>query len=232
MRYKALRHRGLRNAALVSGTLVSIIGAPAWGNDPIADIADAPIRKAAPPVEEHPCPRLKLSATRFAVDSIDHRPVPLTGGRLDVYPLSKRWMRGGIGLEGGTGKTSAVGSSINLTYGLLGLTVGAQYPARITPFVEAHFSGGVLSGRQDGTATVGGTTIMGASGTTWLYGRGIDVGGEFYLSGRVYISAAIGWMRATWGAPDFNAQVQNPQTPLRLVDINSDSLLWKLGIGI
>lgn len=183
-------------------------------------------------IERRPRPRLKLSVNRFSVNNLDLTPVPLTGAHLDVYPLSENWVRGGFELQGGTGSAAAVNSTVSLTYGLLGLTGGFQYPDRVTPFVDGHVSGGVLSGRQDGPITVGGTTVTGAAGTTWMYGRGIDAGAEFYVAGRVYISAALGWMRASWGAPDFSAQVQNPGAELRLLDITSDSLMWKVGLGI
>jgi hypothetical protein len=220
-------------AWLLDATLITGFSGAAWANDPPAGLRATPGEwDEMPPAETHPCPRLKLSINRFAVNNLDSSAVPLTGAHLDVYPLSETWMRGGFQLQGGTGHASAVGSSISLTYGLLGLTAGVQYPGRVTPFLEGQVSGGVLSGRQEGSITVAGTTVTGASGTTWLYGRGLDAGAEFYVSGRVYISAAVGWMRATWGAPDFNARVQNPAADLRLVDMTSDSLMWKLGLGL
>ena len=201
----------------------------AWARDPAGDVR---VTSAAELTEAHPRPRLKLSIDRFSVGNLDTSPVPLTGAHLDVYPLSEPWMRGGFTLEGGTGHASAVNSSISLTYGLLGLGFGVQYPGRVTPFVEGHLSGGVLSGHQDGPIAVAGATVVGASGTTWLYSRGIDLGAEFYVSGRWYVSAALGWTRATWGAPDFSARVQNPQADWRLLNITADSLVWKLGVGI
>lgn len=220
-------------AWLLDATLIVGFAGAAWAREPAASLRETPgERDHVPSVETQPCPRLKLSISRFSVNNLDSSAVPLTGAHLDVYPLSETWMRGGFQLQGGTGHGSAVGSSINLTYGLLGLTAGVQYPGRVTPFAEGHISGGVLSGRQEGSITVGGTTVAGASGTTWLYGRGLDAGAEFYVSGRVYISAAVGWMRATWGAPDFTARVQNPGAELSLVDITSDSLMWKLGVGL
>ena len=184
------------------------------------------------PPSSHPAPRLKLSASGFAIGNLDRSAVPLNGAQLDVYPLSERWMRGGLSFAGGTGQASELGGHFNVAYGLAGLTAGVQYPGRVTPFVEGHLSGGFLTGKQNGPITVAGTTISGAAGTTWLYGRGIQVGTEFYISGRAYVSVALGWMRATWGAPDFGARLQDPRADLRLVDITSDSLFWKLGLGI
>jgi hypothetical protein len=184
------------------------------------------------PASAHPCPRLKLAFGGFSIDNLDASPVRLTGLQLVVYPLSERWIRGGIAFEGGAGHAATNGNSISARYGLLGLSAGMQYPARVTPFVEGHLSGGILSGRVDGAVTVGETTLNGASGTTWLYGRGVSVGAEAYVSGRMYVSGSLGWMRATWGAPDVTAGLQNPQAPARLVDVTSDSLLWRVGLGI
>jgi hypothetical protein len=190
------------------------------------------VERPAPPPASHPAPRLKLSASGFTIGNLDRSPVPLTGAQLDVYPLSERWMRGGFSFAGGTGHASELGGRLSLGYGLVGLTAGVQYPGRVTPFIEGHLSGGLLSGKQDGTLTVAGTTISGASGTTWIYGRGIQIGTEVYISGRAYVSVSLGWMRTTWGAPDIGARIQDPRSNLRLVDITSDSLFWKVGLGI
>lgn len=203
----------------------------AWADTTPDGVVATPKRSAGPPLDDRAHPRLKLSAIGFSIDNLDGSAVSLKGVHLDAYPLSERWMRGGINVEGGKGNASVIGSSFNVTYGLVGLSAGVQYPGRFTPFIEGHMSGGVLSGRQEGQLTVGTTTVSGAWGTTWLYARGIDVGSEFYFADRFYLSLALGWTRATWGAPDFTARVANPQAQLRLVNLTSDSLLWKLGIG-
>ena len=200
------------------------------------DVAMAPDRLSLPASSAHPCPRLKMSVNGFAIANFDGEAVPLRGVHLDAYPLSERWMRGGFRFEAGTGHATAVGSSIALTYGLIGFSAGVQYPARVTPFLEGHWSGGVLSGRQQGSLTVGDTTIRGASGTTWLYGGGLDLGTEFYVVGRAYVSVAVGWMHTTWGAPDLTARLQSQSAPSQsgtpLVNMTSDSFLWRVGIGI
>ncbi len=214
-----------------------IVGAAASGfvNSPRTRAAadDVVARPAFPVVlPSQPHPRLKVSVNGFSVDNIDTTQIPLTGAHLDAYPLSERWIRGGFAVEGGSGRATAVGNNVNINYGLLGLTAGTQYPGRVTPFVEGHVSGGVLTGRLDGTFNVGNTRVNGGSGTTWMYSRGINIGTEVYVVGRAYVSASVGWIRATWAAPDLVAQVQNPEASLRQVNITSDSLVWRLGLGI
>src|SRR5439155_1757035 len=82
----------------------------------------------------------------------------------------------------------------SVRYGLVGVTAGVQYPARVTPFLEGRFVGGVLEGQLDGALTVGETTYRGNSATTWIYGGGLETGVEVYLLRRLYLSAALGWM--------------------------------------
>jgi hypothetical protein len=182
--------------------------------------------------EEHPVPRLKLSLEGFSVDTPLGTSVALTGAHAEMYPLSRRWLRAGVGLAGGSGNGAVAGGSAAVEYGLLAASIGAQYPGRVTPFVEGHLSGGVMSASVDHPITFNGVRIDNASGTTWLVGRGLDAGIEVYALGRAYVSGSIGWMRATWGAPDTRAIVAGTSTAIHFVDVTSDSLLWKVGIGI
>src|SRR5579871_3814297 len=85
-----------------------------------------------------PAPRLKLSYVRFAIGNLDGSGIPLDSLHLDVYPLSGRWVRAGLELEGGRGDATFMGDRAALTDLLLGLNAGVQLPGRITPFVEAR----------------------------------------------------------------------------------------------
>ena len=148
-----------------------------------------------PPVAAHPNPRLKLSYRQFAISNLDLSRVALSGVQLDVYPLSRRWARIGIELEGGTGSASldahSVGlwyaltglslgvleaeagtgraslnqNAVDLWYAMLGMTAGIQYPARVTPFVEGRLVGGTLGGNLEGAIAIPGTTAT-ISGTS------------------------------------------------------------------
>ena len=186
---------------------------------------------------EHPVPRLKVSVEGFAVGTPFATRVPLTGLHAEVYPVSRPWIRGGIGLAGGAGSGSYGGASANVQYGLLGGSVGAQLPGRVTPFIEGHLRGGFMGATLDRPITVGSVRIENASGTTWMYTRGLDAGAEFYVLGRLYLSGALGWTRATWGSPDPRSGTPGEapaasQGELRFIDVTTDSLMWKLGVGI
>lgn len=160
-------------------------------------------------------------------------PVGLTGLHLEAYPLSRRWIRAGVGLTGGLGDAKVDVASANVVYGLLGVSVGAQYPARITPFVEAHAAGGFMTATLDRPVNVGGLTVDNASGTTWLVTRGLDAGAEMYVFHRAYLSVSLGWLRSSWASPDFNPYAPPTATQnLRITTVTADSFLWKVGLGI
>ena len=179
-------------------------------------------------------PRLELSYRRFAVNNLDGTPVWLDGAQLDVYAVSRPFVRGGLELEGGAGKATLDGGTASVGYGLLGATVGVQYPARVTPFLAGRFAGGVLGGTlQNALSVAPGVTVnSGQSGATYIYGGGLDAGFDFFTVGRSYLSASVGWVRTTWRGVDEAAMLKNPQGGMVGKDITGDSFTFKLGIGI
>ncbi len=185
-----------------------------------------------PPAKGHPNARLKLSLEGFSIATTLGMTVWLTGLHLEAYPLSRPWLRGGVGLTGGAGHAKLDDAHASLVYGLLGVSVGAQYPARITPFVEGHLSGGFMTATLDRATVINGVAIDSASGTTWLVTRGLDAGAEIYTFGRAYVSTAIGWMRTTWASPAYDTSMPNSSGSFRIVSVTGDSLLWKIGVGI
>jgi len=187
--------------------------------------------EAAPPAP-HANPRLKGSYRLFSISNLDGTPLWLNGAQLDVYLLSRRWVRLGLELEGGAGHATLSGNGLGLSYGLAGLTAALQYPARVTPFLEGRFAAGVLSGQLDGTITVGSASLTQASATTYLYGGGLETGLEVYVWKRAYLSAGVGWVRTTWHGVDYQAMLQNPTGGLRYKDLSGDSVTLKLGFGI
>jgi hypothetical protein len=189
---------------------------------------------AAGAPEAHPTPRLKLSYVRFAAGNVDGTAVPLHGVHLDFYPLSWRWLRGGVEAETGRGTARLYGADAAVRYALLGATFGLQLPGRITPFVEGRLAGGVFNGRATGAATVGDQSVdvNGRSAATWMYVRGLDAGAEVYVAGRAYLSAALGWLRTTWGGPDATVATASSTASAQLSDIAHDSFFLKLGLGI
>jgi hypothetical protein len=179
------------------------------------------------PEREHDKPLFKVSYRRFSVSNLDGSAIWLDGAQLDLYVLSRRWIRVGFELEGGGGNaTLLVGTNANLGYGLVGLTAGFQYPWRVTPFVEGRVAAGLLGGHLDGPGFLTGQA------TTWLFGGGIDAGIEFYTWKRMYVTAALGWIRTTWQGPDVAAMIANPSAGMISKDLTGDSLTFKLGLGI
>jgi len=230
--------------------LAFIVLGTTWVSAPLAR-AQSALQAPAPSVRaqagdlprdvdgEHPVPRLKVSVEGFAVDTPFATRVGLTGLHAEVYPISRPWVRGGIGLAGGAGSGSVDGASASVQYGLLGGSLGAQLPGRVTPFIEGHLRGGFMGATLDRPITVGSVRVENASGTTWMYTRGLDAGAEFYVLGRLYLSGALGWTRATWGSPDPRSlgptapgEAPSSSGDLRFIDVTSDSLMWKLGVGI
>jgi len=177
-------------------------------------------------------PRLKVSYRTFSIAGLDATPMWLQGLQVDAYVVSQRWMRFGIELEGGSGSGTWLGTPASLSYGLVGMTVGVQYPARVTPFLEGRFVGGALSGQLDGTLVIGNTAHTGISAATWIYGGGLETGVEVYLHSRVYVSGALGWMRSTWHGLDVPTMMQNPTGGLVYKDLVNDSFTIKVGLGI
>lgn len=193
--------------------------------------ASIPVEEPAPASQPHA--RLKLSLEGFSIGTTWGMPVGLTGLHLETYPLSRRWVRVGLGLTGGLGSATVDVASATAKYGLLGVSVGTQYPARITPFIEGHVAGGFMTASLDRPVTIGTLTVDNASGTTWLVVRGLDAGAEMYVFGRAYLSASLGWMRSSWASPDVNPYAPPTTTQnLNIVTVTEDSFLWKVGLGI
>jgi hypothetical protein len=186
----------------------------------------------APPAD-HATPRLKLSYVRFSMGNVDGGAVPLEALHIDLYPLSRRWIRAGIETEAGRGHATLSGASASIVYGLVGVNAGLQLPGRVTPFLEGRLAGGVLGGHLDGPFTVPGTntSVSGGSVATWIYARGVDAGVEVYTFGRAYLSLSLGWVRTTWGDADYAAVIANAGASIQFRDVTHDSFLLKLGIG-
>lgn len=186
----------------------------------------------------HANPRLKLSYRRFNVGnfmSASASAVPLQGGQLDAYLISRRWFRLGVEAEGGAGDASYSGQSAQLWYGMGGLSLGFQYPARVTPFVEGRFAAGALGGKMSGSIPVGYGASVNLDNTqvaTLMYVGGVDAGIELYTFGRFYLSAAIGWAHPVYQGPDMAAMQANPSGGMQTKSISADTFTFKLGIGI
>jgi hypothetical protein len=225
---------------LTLGVLVVVVARAASaqtaveGQMPVQTVPEATAAAAPAPVGPWLArPRLALSYRRFAISNLDRSPVPLEGLELDLYPISTAWLRAGLEVEAGRGQAAASGSDVDLRYGLGGVTLGLQYPGRLTPFVEGRLTGGVLAGTFDGALPVPGASVSagGTSAATWIYGRGVDVGVELYTIGRLYLTGTVGWLRTTWRGVDTAALAADPSGGYRFKDLTGDSFTFKLGVG-
>ena len=232
---------GRRQRPPLAVVLACIVGGTSFASLALAQAPTPSVRAQARDLPGdleggHPVPRVKLSVEGFAVATPFATRVALTGLHAEVYLVFRIWVRGGIGLAGGAGSGAFDGASANVQYGLLGGSLGAQLPGRVTPFIEGHLRGGFMGATLDRPINVGSVRIENASGTTWMYTRGLDAGAEFYVVGRLYLSGALGWTRATWGSPDTRSlgtgEASGSSGELRFIDVTSDSLMWKLGVGI
>lgn len=232
-----MRPPRLASLALLACLFASV--APARAQELRSGAPDEVLEKTAGVPVEEPTPasqphvRLKLSLEGFSIGTTWGMPVGLTGLHLETYPLSRRWVRVGLGLTGGIGNAALDGASASAVYGLFGVSAGAQYPARVTPFVEGHAAGGFMTAKLDRPVMIGSVTVRDASGTTWLVTRGLDAGAEAYVLGRAYLSFSLGWIRSTWASPDYNPNAPAAANAnLRITTVTADSLLWKVGLGI
>ena len=220
--------------------LLSLAPAAALASDPplpdyrppVAEPGDADVtaehpRAAAP----HANPRIKLSFRQFSIKGPDGNPVTLDGGQLDAYPLSRRWVRLGLEAEAGHGATDTATVTADLWYVLTGLTLGIQYPARVTPFVEGRAALGALGGSLSGAATVASTTVTanGINAVTLVYLGGIDAGVEVYTIGRAYLTVAVGWAHPVYYG--LSAIALQTTGATRTTKVAADVFTFKLGVG-
>jgi hypothetical protein len=172
-------------------------------------------RRARWPRIDHPVPRFKLSYRYMTLAGLDPgTTVAFHAPALEYYPLSNLFRLGlatEVGLSGDSYGTFYVGESASL---------GIQWPARVTPFVDGRFLAAII-----------GATVMGHSGVSYLYGGGLDTGVEVYFVKRYYFSAAIGWMHPTYAGGDLAALKRDP-TRIVLRDFTNDTFTLKIGLGL
>jgi hypothetical protein len=180
-----------------------------------------------------PAPRLDLSVTSFSISNGSTSTVPLQGLELDLYAITSSWLRGGMTLAAGRGNGTIGGADVGVHYGLLGVSAALQIPLRLAPFIQGNLAGGVLTGNLDGALSIPGTSlsITGGTGATWIYTRGADIGVHLYALGSLHVTASVGWVRATWHAPDTAATLAAQSTSLRFKDVTNDSVITKIGLG-
>ena len=132
---------------------------------------------------------------------------------LDFYPISSL-VRVGISAEIGIG-VDAYQSWFFLT----GLSLGVQYRARVTPFLDGRIAAGIIGG-----------TARGASLVSWMVVGGLEGGVEIHVAGRFLVSAAIGWAHPVYSAIDLKTLVPGMDPPRKQFD--NDTVTVKVGFGL
>jgi hypothetical protein len=185
----------------------------------LPDADDPKLARGAAPARtpwwrpRHHVPRFKLSFRWLELAGLEGGRQPFDAAELDFYPASGL-IRFGIDSEFGW-----AGGKYGLWYVVTGATLGLQWPARVTPFVEGRFVAGLIGG-----------SFMGQTAVSWTYQGGIETGVEIYYASRFYVSAAIGWARPVFGGVDV-AQLNENQTIVRK-DFQSDTFTFKVGLGL
>jgi hypothetical protein len=150
-------------------------------------------------------PRLKVGYRTFSVSEMGGRDARYHGVAVDVFVYSGI-PRIGAGLEASADDTERGNF---LIAGVINL--GVQYPARLTPFLDFTWGGGVL--RRD---------VLDQDLVDFAYHVGIEGGGELFL-GPVLVSLTLGWRRQAF-RHEGNDQVE-------AVYVTFDSFTVKVGAG-
>jgi hypothetical protein len=186
----------------------------------LADEDDPKLARGAPrrrlwPRITHAVPRFKLAYRYLSVASLTGGTEPLHAAALDFYPVSNL-VRLGIGTEVGFS-----GDSYGTWFLTEGLSLGVQWPARVTPFVDGRFVAGLV-----------GANVLGHQVVSYIYAGGIDGGIEVYYLRRFFVTVAVGWVHPVYRGVDL-AQVQaHPTAAPPGQDFAADTFTLKVGLGL
>ncbi|MCB9555693.1 MAG: hypothetical protein H6707_06280 [Deltaproteobacteria bacterium] len=198
-------------AALAFATIITL-AAPVIAAPSGAVASDEPHVVTPPTVSKYfrrfeVGPRFKFAYRVFSMG----RPTGRNGnfhGLAADYFFARRYLR----VAGGAEASSPLDGSTDLF--VLGmLSVGAQYPWRVTPFVDANVGFGVRHWRMHNQGLTG-----------FAYTIGVDVGGEYAISEGFWVSLAVGWRRPVVRQPG-SGQIDS-------ADLYDDTFTMKFGVGI
>ena len=106
----------------------------------------------------------------------------------------------------------------------VGLSVGVQYPARVTPFLDLRLNVGVI-----------GAEIVGRKVVSYQYRPTLEAGIEVFIAGRFHLTAAVGWAHPVYGGVDarlIEQQIAAGISPKYTVeDFSFDTLTTRVGLG-
>jgi hypothetical protein len=188
---------------------------PQFPRDPAAQIT------AQPPPKPHAAPAFKLAYRLLTMQNLDGTDLAFNAGDLDIYAVSRNWIRIGIETEVGAAKGELEQHPSSAWYVAAGLTAGFQYPWRVTPFIEGRFLAGFIGG-----------DVAGQTAISYTYMGGVDGGIELYLLDRFYLTAAIGWVHPIYRGVDVEYARTHPTADPVFKDFFNDTLTFKVGIGL
>src|SRR5262249_15237224 len=141
----------------------------------------------------------KLAYRRWWAPDVDSGTLGFDAAELTYYPVSN-FIRAGVDGEFAWG-----GGKYGLWSLLFGASLGLQWPARVTPFLEGRFVAGLVGGHYENQVII-----------SWMYAGGIEGGVEVYYFRRFFVTAALGWTHPVYGAIDAAALIADPHSqPMR-----------------
>jgi hypothetical protein len=149
-----------------------------------------------------PTARFEVGYRFFEVRSPYGGTLPFHLVELDGYPVSGIF-RLGLSLNaGGAERYSAWLADV-------GLSVGVQYPYRVTPFFDARFSVGFI-----------GADIVNKKVVSYEYRPTLEAGLSVFLKGHMHLVASVGWSYTVYGGVNaklIQQEVNDGETPVYTV---------------
>ncbi|MEO6954287.1 MAG: hypothetical protein ABI321_20965 [Polyangia bacterium] len=165
----------------------------------------------------HPVAHLDVSYRYLAVADPYGGALPFHLVEIDGFPLSHYFR---LGISAAAGSSTREGAFL----AEIGLGVGVQYPARVTPFLDVKLSAGVI-----------GATIEGKREVSYEYRPTIEAGIEVFVASSFHFTAAVGYAHPIYGGVDGNvikAQIAAGETPtFNVHSVGWDTVTVRAGFG-
>lgn len=178
---------------------------------------------AEPPPPRHPAPFMKIGYRRLGLKNLDTTAddFSVNAFELDLYPVSRDYLRVGSELVIGAASGILDGHSTTNWYTTSGWSLGFQYPWRVTPFVDFRFAAGLLGGE-----------VAGKTAITWTWQVGLEGGIELYIVDRTFVSVGFGWVRPTYRGFDLAKSKLFPTQDPDYQDFPTDTWTLRVSLGL
>jgi hypothetical protein len=168
-------------------------------------------------VRPRPVVRFELSYRFLMVADPYEGSLPFHLFEIGGYPYARIFRVGFSLTAGGAARHSAWLAD-------LGLSVGVQYPARVTPFLDVRFAAGAI-----------GAEIVGRKVVSYQYRPVVEGGIQVFLARAFHLTAAIGYAHPVYGGVDAKAieqAIARGETPkYEVKDIGYDTVTARVGLG-